>query len=107
MPIDQKSTVLTVLSRHIGSGNGIGMKQLSPLLGIAPREIRHRITELRDDGHAICGTPKEGYYIAATPAEWQKTRDFIVSRSMHGLVWVSRVEKIALPDLLGQLHVPT
>ncbi len=107
MPNDHQSTVLTVLSRHIGSNNGVSMRQLEQQLDLSPRRIRHFIDALRNDGHAICGTPKEGYYIAETPEEWQKTRDFIVSRSMHGLVWVSRVEKIALPDLLGQLRVPT
>lgn len=105
-----RATVLSILSSHIGKGNGIGGKDLARALGLegkCDRNLRTIISDLREDGHAICGTPRDGYFIAATSDEWETTRKFIVGRAMHGLRWVSRVEKIALPDLLGQLHVPT
>jgi hypothetical protein len=71
------------------------------------RGLRTMISELREDGHAICGTPRDGYYIAATPQELQETCEFLRERAMHSLHLESRLRKIPLADLLGQLHVPT
>jgi hypothetical protein len=107
MPNNQSSAVLTVLSRHIGSGNGIAMKQLQMQLDMVPRHLRKLVSELRGEGHAICGTPGEGYFIAATAEELQHTCEFLRSRAMHSLSLESKLRKIPLSDLLGQLHLPT
>lgn len=104
---NHKSLVLTVLSRHIGKGNGIGVKQLALQTDLLPRAIRTHISDLREEGHAICGTPKDGYYIAATADELESTCEFLRSRAMHSLTLESRLRKIPLTDLLGQLHLPT
>ena len=103
----QKSLVLSVLARHIGKGHGISVMQLYQQTNLLPRTIRKLISELREDGHAVCGTPKDGYYIAATAAELEETCRFIRRRSMHGLRMESQMRKIPLTDLLGQLHLPT
>jgi biotin operon repressor len=99
--------LLSMLSRHIGKGNGIGVSRLAIRLGTQERHIRTLVSELRDEGHAICGTPKDGYYIAATPDELEQTCEFLRNRAMHSLRLESRLRKIPLPDLIGQLHVPT
>ncbi|OHD24113.1 MAG: hypothetical protein A2Y38_12320 [Spirochaetes bacterium GWB1_59_5] len=99
--------VLTALSRHIGKGNGIGVKLLAQQLGIEERNTRKLISELREEGHAICGTPADGYYIAATPEELEATCEFLHNRALHSLTLESRLRKIPLADLLGQLHLPT
>jgi biotin operon repressor len=101
------SQLLTTLSRHIGKGNGIGVKQLAQMHEIAERQVRHLISELRDDGQAVCGTPQDGYYIAATPEELQQTCEFLRNRAMHSLGLEAKLRRIPLPDLLGQLHLPT
>jgi biotin operon repressor len=107
MPNNHRSLVLTVLSRHVGTGNGISMRQLEQQLDMLPRMIRTHISDLRDDGHAVCGTPHEGYFIAATAEELQHTCEFLRSRAMHSLTLESRLRKIPLDDLIGQLHLPT
>jgi biotin operon repressor len=107
MSNDRRSLVLTVLTRHIGSGNGISMRELAQQLDMLPRIVRQQISDLRADGHAICGTPAEGYYIAETAAELQHTCEFLRSRAMHSLTLESKLRKIPLTDLLGQLHLPT
>ncbi len=107
MSASPKAIVLTVLSHHIGKGNGIGMRQLEQQLDMYARAIRTHISDLREDGHAICGTPKDGYYIAATAEELNQTCEFLENRAIHSLRLLSRLRKIPLPDLLGQLHVPT
>ena len=99
--------LLTVLSRHIGRGNGIGVKALATQLDTTERHVRTLTSELREDGHAVCGTPQDGYYIAATPEELQSTCEFLRSRAMHSLTLESRLRRIPLTDLLGQLHLPT
>lgn len=101
------SQLLTLLTRHIGKGNGIGVKALATQLGTTERHVRTLTSELREDGHAVCGTPQDGYYIAATPEELQNTCEFLRSRAMHSLTLESRLRRIPLTDLLGQLHLPT
>ena len=102
-----KELVLRVLSRHIGKGNGIGMRELEQQLDLMPRHIRQYISSLREDGHAICGTPRDGYYIAATPDELEETCIFLRNRALHSLSLESRLRNIPLPDLIGQLHLRT
>lgn len=98
---------LTVLSRHIGKGNGIGIRRLAAELNVEERQARKLVSDLREDGHAVCGTPKDGYYIAADAAELEETCEFLRGRAMHSLRLESRLRKIPLPDLLGQIHLRT
>lgn len=99
--------LLNILSGHIGKGNGVSVKRLSLNLQVPERQIRSLVSALREKDHAICGTPKDGYYIAATPDELEQTCEFLRSRAMHSLTLESRLRKIPLVDLLGQLHLPT
>jgi len=99
--------LLNLLSRHIGKGNGIGVRRLAVLADTTERNVRTLISGLRDEGHAICGTPKHGYYIAATPDELKDTCSFLRRRALHSLGLEAKLRNIPLPDLLGQLHLPT
>jgi len=99
--------LVTLLSRHIGKGNGIGVKDIARQIGVNERHVRTMVSDLRDEGLAVCGTPRHGYYIAATPEELEETCTFLRRRAMHSLGLESRLRRIPLPDLLGQLHVPT
>lgn len=101
------SQCLSVLSHHIGKGNGIGVKDLAQQLSAQERHVRTLISDLRGEGHAICGTPRDGYYIAATPEELQQTCEFLRHRALHSLGLEAKLRRIPLPDLLGQLHLPT
>ena len=101
------SQLLSMLSRHIGKDKGIGVERLAVFMGSSPRHVRKLVSELRESGHAVCGTPADGYYIAATAEELQHTCDFLRSRAMHSLTLESRLKKIPLADLIGQLHLPT
>jgi len=107
MPNDHKSRVLTVLQFHIGRGYGISVKQLAQQTGLPPRTLRTRISELRDDGVAICGTPRDGYYVAKTAEELEDTCTFLHNRALHSLGLEAKLRRIPLTDLLGQLHLPT
>jgi hypothetical protein len=106
--------VLTELSHHIGKDNGIHVRDLvaritgqqaecEPL----ERRVRTIVTELRMEGSHICGHPTSGYYMAATPEELEQTLSFLRKRAMSSLTLESRMRRISMPDLLGQINLPT
>ena len=101
------SDLLTILSHHQGRDKGIAVETLARMMGVAPRQIRTHVSALRSDGVAVCGTPETGYFIAATAEELDETCQFLRHRAMHSLQLESRLRNIPMPDLLGQLHVPT
>ncbi len=101
------SQLLTLLSRHIGANNGTTAAQISSNLNISMRRVRHLVCELREEGTAVCGTPHTGYYIAATPQELEETCRFLRGRAMHSLMLESRLRKVALEDLIGQMRLRT
>lgn len=102
-----KGDVLTVLMPHIGKRAGVAVKALADQLHTSPRQIRKLVTELRNDGVAVCGHPKTGYFIAANAGELEDTCKFLRSRAMHSLTLESNLRRVPLPDLLGQLKLPT
>ncbi len=102
-----KNDALSILQRHVGAANGVTAEQLAVALGIPKRAVRHLVTELREDGIAVCGHPRTGYFIAANDEEIKETCKFLRDRAMTSLRLESVLSKTALPDLLGQLHLPT
>jgi biotin operon repressor len=101
------NNLLAVLQKHVGADNGIGVKELAEQLGCAAREVRDLVTELRMIGIAVCGHPSTGYFIARTHEELERTLQFLRNRAMHSLVLESKLRKVPLPDLIGQLKLPT
>ena len=105
--------VLGALASHIGESKGIHARDLARVLvgpdagPAAERRLRQVITELRLDGHHVCGTPETGYYLADTAEELNRTCLFLHDRAMASLKQIARMKNIALPDLRGQLHLPT
>lgn len=110
-----KSQVLTALSRHIGEASGVHIERLvAEILGTserdpgAERRVRSIVSELREEGTAVCAHPAVGYFIAETEEEVRRYyTDWMMSRAMHTLRIISRVTKIAIPDLVGQLKLRT
>ena len=95
--------LLNALSAHQGRQNGIGARELAAQLGIPPRQLRKLISAAREDGIAICGKPSSGYFVPVTAEELQETCAFLEHRAMHSLRKLSRMKRVALPTLLGQL----
>lgn len=92
---------------HIGGARGVTAKALAALLGCSERHVRLLVTELREEGVALCGTPRGGYFIASTPEELDETCSFLRRRALHSLQLESRLRKLPLAELLGQLTLPT
>lgn len=108
------SSVLGELQHHIGAANGIHVRELVyRITGSVMREealerkVREIVTELRMEGQHVCGHPSSGYFMAETPEELQATCEFLYQRALTGLKQISRMKNVSLPDLRGQLHLPT
>ncbi len=99
--------LLASLSGHIGRERGITAHQLAAQLGVLERQVRTLISEAREGGYGVCGTPRDGYYIAANADELEETCQFLRNRAMHSLALESRLRKLPLADLVGQLKLPT
>lgn len=97
--------LLNLLAFHQGRESGINARDLANVAGVTERQLRTLIGELREEGIAICATPETGYYLAVTPEELQESCRFLHDRAMRSLLLASRMQKISLPDLLGQLKL--
>jgi biotin operon repressor len=102
-----KDQLLSLLSRHIGEANGLTAEQIALALCTPRRHVRTLVSELRMDGVAVCGTPRDGYFIAGNATELETTCAFLHSRALHSLMLESRLRKVPFEDLVGQLRLPT
>jgi hypothetical protein len=112
-PISQ-AQVIGELARHVGQANGVHVRDLvtritgqSVSCAFMERRVRTLVTELRLEGSPICGNPASGYFFAETAAELEDTCSFLRSRAMSSLVIESRLRRISMPELLGQMLLPT
>lgn len=102
-----KTDLFEVLEGHIGRDRGVTAAALAGRLGCTDRLVRELVTELRLEGVAICGRPETGYFIAATAEELEETCGFLRARAMHSLTIESRMRRVPLPELIGQLRLKT
>jgi biotin operon repressor len=102
-----KAQLLALLQHRVGRANGVSVAYCAGALACSERVVRELVTELREDGIALCGHPSSGYFIAANKEELEETCAFLRSRAMHSLVLEARLRGMPLADLVGQLHLPT
>jgi len=108
-----KDSVLAALSKHIGEHNGVTARDLVvEITGKADtpggtRRLRQVIEELRREGHHVCGHPSCGYFIAKDEDEVNRTCLFLYERAMTSLAQISRMKRVSIPDIRGQLKLPS
>lgn len=106
------AAVLQALAGRIGPANGATVRQLAAqVVGDTPtagdeRAVRQAVVALRRAGHPICATPDEGYHHAANAEDLQRTCIHLTQRAVTGLAQVAAMQRVALPDLYGQLGLP-
>ncbi|MFH2011700.1 MAG: hypothetical protein ABIJ37_03195 [Pseudomonadota bacterium] len=111
-----KVAVLSVLSSHIGREKAIDMGDLySQVFGkdysnkiSDTRGLRSVITLLRKDGVPICSTTSKnggGYYLAGAGSELEDYLSRIRRRALKALWMESKIRKIGLAELLGQMQM--
>jgi hypothetical protein len=108
-----RDALLVALRHHIGRRNGVTVTALArEILGTEPtrgaeRLVRTLVVELRREGHHVCAHPASGYYLAETPEELADCIAFLRERAMSSLEQIAAMKHVSLPDLFGQLHLPT
>ncbi|MGJ7527120.1 hypothetical protein [Variovorax sp. GB1P17] len=102
--------VLAELQAHRGRDNGIHVRDLvARITGQATpapaleRRVREFVSALRLQGEQICGKPDTGYFMAASAAELDETCRYLRGRAVSGLLIESRMRRVSMPALLGQL----
>jgi hypothetical protein len=70
------------------------------------RNIRSVIKALRLQGWPICGHPSRGYYWASSTVDLEGTIAFLRQRAISSLRQISKLRRIALPLLSGQMALP-
>jgi hypothetical protein len=111
-----KAQISGTLARHIGAPNAVGMGELYESVFGAPwthrindtRRLRTYITILRREGMPICSrsTPDGGgYYLPAGGSELVDYLRKSKTRALRILARVAKIQKIALPELLGQMRL--
>ena len=100
-----KAALINALAAHQGRENGICARDLAAAISVSPRQLRKLISAARDEGMAICGKPASGYFVPTTPEELNESCAFLEHRALHSLRVLSRMRKVSLPDLLGQLKL--
>lgn len=97
------TALLVALSRHQGAENGISAEALAAQIGCTPRDLRSLVSALREDAIAVCAHPRHGYYMPVTAEELFASTDFLRRRALKSLRLMARMQRVALPVLLGQL----
>ena len=105
LALERKALVLTALQSRIGEARGMHVAELSSVTMLHARICRKAIELLRLDGVQLCGKPETGYYIAATAEELTNTTDWMFKRAAKTLKQISRMTKVALPALVGQINL--
>jgi len=105
-------SVLAALANHIGASQGVCADDLVAEIGAEPdgvsrRRLRQVVTGLRMLGHHVCAHPRNGYYMARTDDELDATCEFLMERAMSSLTQISRMRNVSMPDLRGQMKLPT
>jgi biotin operon repressor len=90
---------------HKGRSCGIKVEALARKVNVSQRDVRQAVSDLREDGVPVAATPATGYYIAQTADEVDECCQFLRRRAMHSLRLESRLRKVALPELLGQISL--
>lgn len=106
--------LLAALRHHIGKEQGATAQQLVAEIEAAgegrtcsTRDLRLLVVSLREQGHHVCAHPRTGYFLAATAEELAETRNFLMHRARCSLRQIAAMDRVSLPDLVGQLHLPT
>lgn len=108
-----REQLLMALSRHVGAGNGASAAALvreitgEPSTPEGERRLRDLVVELRMDGSHVCAHPSRGYFLAASDEEVNDTCLFLHDRALTSLRQVAAMKRVAVPDLKGQLRLPT
>lgn len=99
--------MLHMSTHHKGASNGVRARELAAALCIGGRHLRRAVSAAREEGAPICARPETGYFLAQTPVELREAAAFLEHRALTSLHLLARMRGVSLPQLLGQLSLPT
>jgi len=113
---EARAKLLSILTTHIGETNAISMAELYERVFDKKwhnkvndtRKLRLLVNKMRSEGIAICSTTDRdngGYYLAAAGSEAQDYLRRLERRALKILWRISKIKKISLPELLGQMRL--
>jgi len=70
------------------------------------RDLSEIVKRLRDRGFPVCSDSSNGYWWGVDPSDVAGTISFLWRRAMHSLRQVTKLRKIAMPDVSGQIRLP-
>ena len=111
-----KKECLAILTRHIGEEKTIGMGELYERVFKrrynnrinSTRRLRNLITDLREEGVAIGSNTKPntgGYHLIRSSSELEEYVNRNIAIAKKKLYMISRLKKVSLPEILGQLSI--
>ena len=111
-----KNLLLLEMTRHVGASARIGMGELyETVFGDVynhrindTRKLRTLISELRQDGVAICSSASNsrgGYWLASAGSELTDYCGKLRSRALKLLAQEATLRKMTLPELAGQVSL--
>lgn len=105
LSITANAVLARLRANHTGRKRGITCAALAGSVGVREREARAAISELREDGHPVCGTPATGYFLAESPDELEATCEFLRGRALTSLKLESKLRGVPFSDLVGQMQL--
>ena len=103
--INADAVISWLRMHHVGHRHGVTCANLAGPVRMSEREIRKAISELREAGKPVCGTPKTGYFLSETAGELEETCQFPRGRALTTLKLESQLRKVPLADLVGQMSL--
>ncbi|NDY55810.1 hypothetical protein G3N56_03515 [Desulfovibrio sulfodismutans] len=112
-----KARLLAELTRHIGRPRAIGMAELYEKAVGRPcgnringtRRLRKLITELREEGVAICSTAETdggGYYLASPGgSEFERYCAGLRAAGLRKLALEAKIRRRTLPGILSEIQL--
>jgi len=106
MPFQKTHTqrVWNLLQEYQGAQNGISAQALARRVPCSDRQVRDAISELRNEGVAVCGHPSSGYYLANDRQDIDRTCDFLRKRALHSLRLEAAMRQTPLGDLMAEIR---
>lgn len=89
---------------HPGAENGMTLKELVNLTGLAEREVQRHIQAERKMGLLILSDNQNGYFLPETPDDIQRFARSM-SRRAAEIAKIARAAEAALADMAGQAQI--
>lgn len=100
--------IIDLLSGHRGKERAIAMAALADLVGLSTRTLQMRIKHLIEAHGVLIGSATgepHGYYLITDPEEVRASVGQLEHRLKSLAVRISRIKKVSVEDVFGQMRM--